>query len=73
MYYLWITYVLRMHYVCIISVILKIDISFLHSINDLVFAIDVTVFCEVKTSDIGTAFILVLLFAPSQYHSSITP
>jgi hypothetical protein len=61
-----------MHYLCI-TVILKIVISFLHSINGLVFAMDVTIFSEVKTSDIGTAFILVLLFAPSQYHSSITP
>jgi hypothetical protein len=40
--YLYITYVLRIHYVYIISVILKIDISFLHSINGFVFAMDVT-------------------------------
>jgi hypothetical protein len=65
MYYVCITYVLR--------VILKIDISFLYRINGLVFAMDLTVFCEGKTSGIGTALFRVLLLAPCQYHSTNTP
>jgi hypothetical protein len=34
---------------------------------------DVTVFCEVKSSGIRTGFLRVLLLAPSQYNSTNTP
>jgi hypothetical protein len=54
----------------VFPVTLKINISFLYGINGLVFATDVHVFSEVKTSDIETDFISVLLLAPCQHHAT---